>query len=72
VDHILEWDAQTGPTDLNLLVLWCLYHHHIRHQPGVTLHGTADNLSMTFPDGTTIHLPPRGPTTQTNKRRDAA
>ena len=63
VDHILEWDAQHGPTDINLLVLWCVYHHHMRHQPGVTLHGDANNLTMTLPDGRVIPLPPRGPTT---------
>ena len=62
VDHILEWDAQHGPTDLDLLVLWCVYHHHVRHRPGVQLHGTAHNLTMTLPDGRVIPLPPRGPT----------
>jgi hypothetical protein len=64
VDHILEWDAQTGPTDLQWLVLWCVYHHHYRHRPDVHLHGDANNLSITLPDGRTVPLPARGPTTQ--------
>ncbi|MCU1394990.1 MAG: hypothetical protein JWM34_3418, partial [Ilumatobacteraceae bacterium] len=64
VDHIHEWDAQNGPTDLHLLVLWCCYHHHFRHRPDVTLHGDANNLSITLPDGRTVPLPARGPTTQ--------
>lgn len=64
VDHIQEWDAQNGPTDLHLLVLWCLYHPHFRHRSDVQLHGDADNLSMTLPDGRTVPLPARGPTGQ--------
>jgi hypothetical protein len=63
VDHIQEWDAQTGPTDLHLLVLWCVYHHTFRHRPDVTLHGDTNNLSITLPDGRTMPLPARGPTT---------
>ncbi|MCU1398498.1 MAG: hypothetical protein JWN62_1607 [Acidimicrobiales bacterium] len=64
VDHIQEWDAQNGPTDLNLLVLWCVYHHSFRHRPDVHLHGDANNLSITLPDGRTMPLPARGPTTK--------
>jgi hypothetical protein len=66
VDHIQEWDAQTGPTDLDLLVLWCIYHHHYRHRPDVQLHGNTHNLTMTLPDGRVIPLPPRGPTAKNN------
>ncbi len=62
VDHIHEWTAQNGPTDLHLLVLWCVYHHSFRHRPDVQLHGDADNLSITMPDGRTVPLPARGPT----------
>ncbi|MCU1365900.1 MAG: hypothetical protein JWN39_1539, partial [Ilumatobacteraceae bacterium] len=64
VDHIHEWDAQNGPTDLHLLVLWCVYHHSFRHRPDVHLHGDANNLSITLPDGRTMPLPARGPTSQ--------
>ncbi|MCU1400262.1 MAG: hypothetical protein JWN62_3371, partial [Acidimicrobiales bacterium] len=64
VDHIHEWTAQTGPTDLHLLVLWCVYHHSFRHRPDVHLHGDANNLSITLPDGRTMPLPARGPTSQ--------
>ena len=66
VDHIHEWDAQHGPTDLDLLVLWCVYHHTFRHRPDVQLHGNANNLTITLPDGRTMPLPARGPTTHTN------
>ena len=62
VDHIHEWDAQTGPTDIDLLALWCLFHHHLRHQPGVELIGDGNNLSIKFPDGRVVPLPARGPT----------
>jgi len=62
VDHIHEWDAQTGPTNIDLLVLWCVYHHHYRHRPDVQLHGDANHLSIQLPDGTIVPLPPRGPT----------
>ena len=62
VDHVQEWHAHVGPTDLHLLVLWCVYHHHFRHRPDVQLHGDADNLSMTLPDGRTVPLPAGGPT----------
>ncbi len=65
VDHVQEWEAQTGPTDLHLLVLWCVYHHSFRHRPDVHLHGDADNLSITLPDGRTMPLPARGPTSHT-------
>lgn len=64
VDHILEWTEQNGPTDLRWLVLWCVYHHHFRHRPDVRLHGDADHLSITLPDGRTMPLPVRGPTAQ--------
>ena len=66
-DHIHEWDAQTGPTDIDLLVLWCVYHHHLRHQPGVELIGDGNNLAIKLPDGRIVPLPARGPT-HTSKR----
>ncbi len=61
VDHIREWDAQHGPTDIDLLVLWCTFHHTFRHRHDVTLIGDANNLTMRLPDNTIIALPPRGP-----------
>ena len=61
-DHILEWDADHGPTDIQWLILLCVYHHHFRHRPDVHLHGNANNLSVTLPDGRTVPLPARGPT----------
>ncbi|MEO7397148.1 MAG: DUF222 domain-containing protein, partial [Ilumatobacteraceae bacterium] len=64
VDHILEWDQQNGPTDLDWLVLWCIYHHHFRHRPDVRLHGDANHLSITMPDGRIVPLPARGPTSR--------
>jgi hypothetical protein len=62
VDHIREWDAEHGPTDLDVLVLWCVFHHGFRHRKDVTLIGDANDLSIRLPDGTIIPLPPRGPT----------
>jgi len=62
VDHIQEWEADHGPTNIDWLVLWCVYHHHFRHQPDVTLIGDANNLSIQLPDGRIVPLPPRGPT----------
>src|SRR3954447_17760644 len=55
-------DAQTGPPNIDLLVLWCVYHHHLRHQPGIELIGDGNNLSIKFPDGRIVPLPARGPT----------
>lgn len=62
VDHIQEWDAEHGPTDVDLLVLWCTFHHSFRHRKDVALIGDANDLSMQLPGGTIIALPPRGPT----------
>ena len=66
VDHVHEWDAQHGNTDLHLLVLWCVYHHTFRHRPDVQLHGDANNLHIAMPDGTIVPCPPRGPTSKTH------
>ena len=62
VDHIREWDAEHGPTDLDLLVLWCTFHHTFRHRKDVTLIGDANDLAIRLPDGSIVPLPPRGPT----------
>jgi hypothetical protein len=60
IDHLQEWDAQNGQTDIDNLVLWCRHHHHYRHRPDVTLHGDANNLTITLATGQTINAPPRG------------
>ncbi len=62
VDHIDEWHAQHGFTDIDRLVLWCIFHHHFRHRPGVELIGDGNNLAIRYPDGRIVPLPPRGPT----------
>ena len=62
VDHIREWDAEHGTTDIDLLVLWCVFHHGFRHRKDVTLIGDANDLSIRLPDGMIVPLPPRGPT----------
>ena len=64
VDHILEWEAEDGPTDIDWLVLLCIYHHHFRHRPDVKLIGNANNLCIQLPDGRIVPLPARGPTHQ--------
>jgi hypothetical protein len=46
VDHIQEWGAEHGPTDVDLLVLWCTFHHSFRHRKDVALIGDANDLSM--------------------------
>jgi len=61
VDHIQEWAAQQGLTDLKWLILLCVYHHHLRHDPGVQLHGDASNLSITLPNGVTVPMPSKRP-----------
>ena len=61
-DHILEWDADHGPSDIHWLILLCSYHHHYRHRPDVHLHGDANNLTVELPDGRIVPLPARGPT----------
>lgn len=61
VDHIQEWDAQNGPTDLDWLVLWCIYHHSFRHRPDVHLHGDANNCRSQCPTGEPSHSPPADP-----------
>ena len=69
VVHIHEWDAQTGPTNIDLLVLWCVYHHHYRHQPGIELIGDGNNLTIQLPDGRIVPLPARGPTHASKHRK---
>jgi hypothetical protein len=58
VDHLVD-DIFGGPTDLSNLVLWCSYHHHLRHLPGAKVIGDAHDLWLQRPDGTKVHCPPK-------------
>ncbi len=60
-DHLREWVAEHGETDLDEMVLFCPFHHHWRHRPGVRVHGNAHDLVLELPDGTRMPCPPRGP-----------
>ena len=71
VDHIHEWTAQTGSTDIDVLALFCVYHHHYRHRPGVELIGDGNNLAIRHPDGRVTPLPARGPTHASHPRQPA-
>ncbi len=51
--HIVHW-ADFGATDLDNLVLLCSFHHHLVHEGGWTLTGTATNNRITRPDGTRL------------------
>jgi hypothetical protein len=66
VDHLQPWEAG-GPTDLNLLVLWCRHHHTERHRPGVRVEGDAHELRLHLADGRIVDCPPR-----TGRPRQAA
>ncbi|MEY2583011.1 MAG: hypothetical protein QOE09_2860 [Ilumatobacteraceae bacterium] len=59
--HIDEVVRDDGPTDLNMLALFCSTHHHLVHQPGWELVGDADDLSIRRPDGTMLAAPCTGP-----------
>ncbi len=45
--HIREWMKDHGPTDLDNLLLLCHYHHHLVHEGGWTITGTASR-DLTF------------------------
>lgn len=59
IDHIIPWE-HGGTTDIVWLGLLCPYHHHLRHEPGATLHGNANNLILERADGTLVPLRPNG------------
>jgi Domain of unknown function (DUF222) len=63
-DHLIPF-PDGGPTDLDNLVLWCSHHHHVKHRPGVLVHGDAPDLKIELPDGTMLACPPRGRTVRT-------
>ncbi len=57
--HLVHW-SDNGPTDLNNLLLLCNFHHHLVHEGGWTLTGTATNHHIARPDGTPLPTtPPR-------------
>ncbi|MDH3293970.1 MAG: HNH endonuclease [Acidimicrobiia bacterium] len=55
--HIVHW-ADFGATDLDNLMLLCSFHHHLVHEGGWTLTGTATNHRITRPDGTPLPTAP--------------
>jgi hypothetical protein len=59
IDHLHDW-ILGGATDLDNLVMWCTFHHHEKHRPGVKVLGDANNLRLQMPDGTIKHCPPKG------------
>ena len=60
VDHLLAWD-DGGPSDLDNQALWCTFHHHEKHRPGVQVLGNVDNLRLRLANGQTINCPPNRP-----------
>ncbi len=58
IDHLEDW-ILGGLTDLDNLVMWCTFHHHEKHRPGVIVLGDANDLRLQMPDGTIKHCPPK-------------
>lgn len=48
--HIRHWE-DGGPTELWNLVLLCPYHHRLHHRGGITISGSADDLTVTDSSG---------------------
>ena len=59
--HIDEVVRDDGPTDLNMMALFCSTHHHFVHQAGWELIGDAENLCIRKPDGILLPAPCTGP-----------
>ena len=58
--HVTWYTLQDGLTDIDNMVPLCRRHHHLVHEGGWKLHLAVDRtLTVTKPDGTTIHAPPR-------------
>jgi hypothetical protein len=57
IDHLVPF-TQGGPTDLANLVLWCSYHHHVKHRSDVVVIGDAHDLWLQLPDGRRLWCPP--------------
>ncbi|MDA0250559.1 MAG: HNH endonuclease signature motif containing protein, partial [Actinobacteria bacterium] len=63
--HIRHWE-DGGATELDNLVLVCPYHHRLHHRGGITVTGTAPDLTITDSDGraltnATLAHPPATP-----------
>jgi Domain of unknown function (DUF222)/HNH endonuclease len=57
--HILEYDRDNGPTDIENLALLCRYHHGLIHKKGWTIQLLQDQrLEVTKPNGQTLCNPP--------------
>jgi hypothetical protein len=59
VDHLVPF-TEGGASDLDNEVLWCSFHHHVKHRPGVVVIGDAHDLHLKLPDGRLLHCPPQG------------
>lgn len=58
VDHVIPWE-RGGPTTLDNLVLWCRFHHGLKHSPEVEILGDAHHLRWRWRDDTDVDCPPR-------------
>ncbi|MCU1400881.1 MAG: hypothetical protein JWN62_3990, partial [Acidimicrobiales bacterium] len=67
VDHIHEWTAQNGPTDLHLLVLWCVYDT----APTSTSTATPTTSPSHSPTAEPCHSPPADPRARPRLRERA-
>ncbi|HJR93101.1 MAG TPA: DUF222 domain-containing protein, partial [Acidimicrobiia bacterium] len=54
--HLIAW-YRGGPTNIDLLVLVCRYHHTLLHEGGWTLTGTPGNLTTKRPSSTAPAIP---------------
>jgi hypothetical protein len=51
--HLIEWDAEDGPTNPSNLMGGCSFHHHAHHDRGLGITGDAEgDLTFTNADGT--------------------
>ena len=48
--HLTHWE-DGGPTELTNLILLCPYHHRLHHRGGITISGTAEDLTVTDSTG---------------------
>jgi len=59
IHHATYFGTEQGFTDIDNLLPLCRRHHHLVHEGGWKLRLAADRtLTITKPDGTTIHAPP--------------
>jgi hypothetical protein len=58
--HILEYDRDHGPTDIDNMAILCGQHHKTVHKPGWTVKmEPGQYLAITTPDGHVLRGPPR-------------